>query len=164
MCLRKQDREHKLRFLTLCEVWRGSASLSFWILYQADIKLVIVAAGTFLSLLAVAFCMKMTSSCRFLLHRLGVLCYRSLNSHLSCSARLCARIQPCTAQFRLLSCSHSLFMVHPQSTGICHYMLPHINMCFRFTTAVTTLAQSVHLVINVYLLWIQREIILKCHS
>lgn len=91
--------------------------------YQADINSVIVDAGTFLSVLSpscgVLHSKKMTSSCRFLLHRLGVLC-RSLNSHLSCSARLCARIHPFTARFRLLSCSHSLSMVHPQRTGICH--------------------------------------------
>ncbi|XP_056913797.1 aspartate--tRNA ligase, mitochondrial isoform X1 [Takifugu flavidus] len=59
----------------------------------------------------------MTSSSKFLLHRLVVACYRNLSSHLRCSARLCPEIQPCTAQLRLLSSSPSLCMVHPQNTG-----------------------------------------------
>uniref|UniRef100_A0A674NLA6 Aspartyl-tRNA synthetase 2, mitochondrial n=1 Tax=Takifugu rubripes TaxID=31033 RepID=A0A674NLA6_TAKRU len=49
----------------------------------------------------------MTSSSKFLLHRLVVACYRNLSSHLRCSARPCPEIQPCTAQLRLLSSSPS---------------------------------------------------------
>lgn len=63
----------------------------------------------------------MTSSSRFVLHRLGVFCYRSLSPRLGCGVRPCPGVQGHRAQLRPRSCSRSLSTVHPpHDTGTYH--------------------------------------------